>query len=337
MLLSILIPMYNAEHFIERCLNSLLHQDLNINTYEIIVMDDGSRDGSSALVSKFIIDNPQIKLFSEKNCGADATRNKMLKIAQGDFIYFVDADDYVCHNVLGKLVTYAQNKDLDLLAFKALVTNNSNELVTDDDFSALHNSEVMTGAQFLVNNPEHRTEIWWYIINAQFLKNNNIVFEKSKGNGDTIFTLKVFLNAKKIVYYPITVYRYFLSPDSIMRSRDKEKKLKLIESLFLMLTDFTKLVNDIEDKAISSSSLAFDHVKKRQGNSVLFFIHQLLMAKPGTKIFSDYIRKLKKLEMYPVETYLIPEKNGVKERLLYQIIANQYLLFPTSLLYKILK
>jgi glycosyltransferase involved in cell wall biosynthesis len=335
MLLSILIPMYNAEHYIGKCLGSLLQQDLSADAYEIIVMDDGSKDGSAQFVRDLAKDYPQIRLFSEANSGADATRNKMLKLAKGEYIYFVDADDYLCPNVLNSLVAYAQTKTLDVLAFDVAVTNVTEQMQPNKNPAKLEDVPIVNGEQFLLAHPKHRTEIWWYIVKASLLQENNIVFEKSKGNGDTIFTLKVFLSAKKVIFHPIIVYNYFLSPDSIMRSPTKEKKLQLVESLYLMLTDYIGLVEDLENKLIPCGELSLTHVKKRRGTSVLFFIHHLLRANVEYKVFKTYMRKLKNTDLYPIEIYISPEKNALKERAFNLFILNEYLLYPVSLLYRI--
>jgi len=89
MKLSILIPVYNAERFIERCLNSLIIQDLDKNEYEIIIINDGSTDNSLEIVENYSKEHANVVFYSHENQGVVATRNKLLKHAKGTYIYFI--------------------------------------------------------------------------------------------------------------------------------------------------------------------------------------------------------------------------------------------------------
>jgi len=87
MKLSILIPMYNAQDYIGNCIDSLLHQNLSEDDYEIIVMDDGSSDNSVGIIEAYIKQHKNIRLYKESNSGAYSTRNKLLKLAKGNYIF----------------------------------------------------------------------------------------------------------------------------------------------------------------------------------------------------------------------------------------------------------
>ena len=114
MKLSILIPVYNAERFIERCLNSLIIQDLDKNEYEIIIINDGSTDNSLEIVENYSKEHANVVFYSHENQGVVATRNKLLKHAKGTYIYFLDADDYLAHNSFGVILEFALKNDIDI-------------------------------------------------------------------------------------------------------------------------------------------------------------------------------------------------------------------------------
>ncbi len=100
MKLSILIPLYNKEKYIERCLKSLLDQDISPSEYEIIIVDDGSKDSSAQIVENYAEKNANIHLISQQNQGPSVARNRCLEAAKGNYLYFLDADDYLATNVL---------------------------------------------------------------------------------------------------------------------------------------------------------------------------------------------------------------------------------------------
>lgn len=98
--LSIIVPVYNAEEYIEGCVNSLLKQDLSEQEYEIILINDGSTDNSPKLAQKLKEQNNNIVLLSQENKGQSVARNKGMDIAKGKYIMFVDADDKLYPNVI---------------------------------------------------------------------------------------------------------------------------------------------------------------------------------------------------------------------------------------------
>ena len=119
MQLSIIIPAYNAEHYLGECLDSCLNQDLPVEDYEIIVVNDGSADATLEVAEKWAGLHNNIKVLSQENQGPSIARNKAIDIAQGKFIMFIDSDDYIVENCLKTLTTRCIEEDLDMLRFCA--------------------------------------------------------------------------------------------------------------------------------------------------------------------------------------------------------------------------
>lgn len=92
-IISTIIPLYNAEKYIARCLDSILAQDMDAGKLEIIVVDDGSTDGGAAIVDRYATKHSDIRLIKQANGGVSSARNRGLKEASGDYVHFVDADD----------------------------------------------------------------------------------------------------------------------------------------------------------------------------------------------------------------------------------------------------
>lgn len=113
-LLSIIVPVYNAEEYVKVCLDSLLHQ--NIDNYEIICVNDGSRDNSLSILLDYEKINHKIKVINKENGGVSSARNMGINSASGKWIWFVDSDDYIPFNCLDYLVSNLED-DIDYLAF----------------------------------------------------------------------------------------------------------------------------------------------------------------------------------------------------------------------------
>ena len=117
MKLSIVVPVYNVEAFLKKCVNSLLVQDLPKDDYEIILVDDGSTDDSGALCDALAAEQGNIRVIHQQNRGLSGARNTGIAVAKGVYIQFVDSDDFLESNVLGGLVKRVENNDLDILRF----------------------------------------------------------------------------------------------------------------------------------------------------------------------------------------------------------------------------
>lgn len=115
--LSLVIPMYNVELYIEKCLNSCINQDLSSNEYEIIIVNDGSKDTSLSRAEAIARKHNNIKIISQENGGLSSARNTGLKNAKGEYIWFIDSDDWIEPNVLKNLYQIASHNNLDILRF----------------------------------------------------------------------------------------------------------------------------------------------------------------------------------------------------------------------------
>jgi len=115
--LSIVVPVYNVEKYLEKCLMSLVSQDLKISDYEIIVVNDGSKDNSELVALKFSKNYSNIKLINKENGGVSTARNRGIDIARGEYIMFVDGDDYIEENILNYLVDFVISNKLEVGLF----------------------------------------------------------------------------------------------------------------------------------------------------------------------------------------------------------------------------
>jgi glycosyltransferase involved in cell wall biosynthesis len=245
MKLSIIIPLYNKEKYIGRCLKSLLAQDLSIDSYEVIIIDDGSTDSSFSIAQGFVDQHSNIHLHKQKNAGPGAARNKGLDLAKGDYVYFLDADDYIATNVLNRLIELSENNKLEILGF------NTN-YVKDDSFvysSTLNIQDlsvtVMDGMTYIAKDV-FRNEAWWYIIKRSFLKDSGIVFTEGRFIEDTIFTANLFLKVNRISKVNFDVHRFVKVENSATTNTNPNHTLKLINDLVYGIEMFDTLIKGLD-------------------------------------------------------------------------------------------
>lgn len=113
--ISVIVPVYNAEHYLEKCIRSIIGQ--TYSNLEIILVDDGSTDGSGILCDEFAVEDARVHVIHQKNCGLVAARRIGVRNASGKYITFVDADDYIDLDTYEVLVQYMGEKDADVVAF----------------------------------------------------------------------------------------------------------------------------------------------------------------------------------------------------------------------------
>ncbi|GAA3641106.1 glycosyltransferase [Flavivirga jejuensis] len=329
MKLSILIPVYNAELYIGRCLDSLLNQNISKQDYEIIVFNDGSTDESSKIISNYAKKHQTVFLYSHENQGVIATRNKLLKLAKGDYLYFVDADDYVTHNSLGFQLDYAIVNNLDLMGFNALVT--SDEALYDLDTSPgeIKCSAIVSGGQFLKENKDIRYEIWWYFIRKDFLEAAEINFKQGGYDGDVDFTLALFLKAKHVAFCPVTIYRYFQSSESTMRGNNLAYKKRIVTYFLALIIDFSNLINDLEKSSIQYKEAICSNFRFRRDAFTFFTIIKMIKAQYGIETFKEKILALESVKAYPINEFIGKEYSSLKYRILTKIVNNKFILFTT--------
>ncbi|WP_303317746.1 glycosyltransferase [Flavivirga abyssicola] len=329
MKLSILIPVYNAELYIGRCLDSLLNQNISKQDYEIIVFNDGSTDKSGEIVGDYSKKHYNIFLHSHENQGVIATRNKLLKLAKGDYLYFVDADDYVTHNSLGTQLDYAIAHNLDLMGFNALETSDEALYDLDTSQGEMKYSSIVSGNQFLKENKGIRYEIWWYFIRKGFLEAAEINFKQSDYDGDVDFTLALFLNAKRVAFCPITIYIYFQSPESTMRGNNLAYKKRIVTYFFALIIDFSNLINDLEKSSIQYKEDICSNFRFRRDAFTFFTIIKMIKAQYSLRTFKEKISILESVRAYPINEFIGKEYSSLKYKILAKVVNNKFILFTT--------
>lgn len=300
MKLSIVIPLYNKEQYLERCLNSLLNQDLSLNEYEIIIVDDGSTDSSCSIAEKFENEYANIHLYQQKNGGAGAARNNGFDKSKGEYIYFLDADDYVASKVLKHLLELAKKNDLEILGFNT-------KYVSDDSYTETLTKniydlkvQVMDGMSFIANRG-FRNEAWWYIINKRFLLNTEIRFTEGRYLQDSIFSANLMLKTKSIDKVNMDVHRFVQVENSATTNKKPEHLLKFIDDIVYALGKFDELIKGLDKSNLNYQKVFEVYRRKQQSFVFTLFIKAFNCPILKIKDLNIIIEKLKRLDIYPIK------------------------------------
>lgn len=213
--LSIIIPVYNTEAYLSRCLDSCLHQDLPMDQYEIIAVNDGSTDRSLEILKLYESNHQNIKVLSQNNQGLSVTRNNGVAIAKGKYFWFVDSDDWIKENCLQSLCANADGANILIMDSHYVVFSNCLEL----------RREKWVGAP-------------GYLFKRLFWINNQFNFERGIYFEDLHLIPKILCSTENIRHVVDPVYYYEQREGSIMRSNSKKHCLDLIfimRSLYFFL------------------------------------------------------------------------------------------------------
>lgn len=211
--ISVIVPVYNSEKYLEECLNSLIYQ--TYNNIEILCIDDGSSDKSSEILKKYENQDQRIKVFTQKNSGAAVARNLGLKKADGDYVSFIDSDDWILLNLYQTFAeTLSEVGDLDLYMFNVgSYQSGCNDAIPFRFFDISdwknHENELSIHQSIDCVSPFARNiSAANKIFNLSFLRQHDILFPENLKYEDAAFHFKALFNAQRIVITDRIFYRY---------------------------------------------------------------------------------------------------------------------------------
>lgn len=215
---SIIVPVWGVEKYIKKCLDSLVHQTLN--EIEIIVVNDGSPDNSQKIIDEYVKKYPsKVKSFIKENGGQGSARNYGLEKAIGEYIGYVDSDDYIELDMYEKMYDKAKKEDLDIV-----ICGSYNIKGTDikEDLDQIVFEDMKTNSFF------GRMAVWNKIYKRKLLKDNNLLFRSKVWYEDLDFTLKSIINSEKVGYVNEPFYNYLIREGSTMNNSNIDRNLEII-------------------------------------------------------------------------------------------------------------
>ena len=309
MKLSIIIPCYNMELYLQECVDSLLNQELNTSEYEIIIVNDESKDNTLKIALDYSKENDHVKVIDKKNAGVGAARNSGFDLAQGDYIYFLDPDDYLAENTLPILLKLAIDNDLDILTFKTKSVVEKKYPVSDNLGDQLAPLTIEDGISYIAHR-KHQNEIWWYLIKRDFIKNTGIRFIEGKWMEDAILTAELFCQAKRMAHLNLDVHRYRILPTSAMRNKSPEHYNKVIYDNANAAHAFDKLILTIPSNHPNAEA-CINRLKTRQQSFVFFLMVRLMKSDISVSEIPAMLSDFEKIDAYPLKKFIGEDYHGI--------------------------
>jgi len=245
MKLSIIIPAFNAEAVISRCLKSVYEQNMSENDYEVIIVDDGSTDNTYSVITSLINKKSNVKLLRQNNQRQGAARNNALKIAQGEYIWFVDSDDYIESNCLLYLYKVAKENDLDLLFFNYYRLTYGNKFLIHPQFRKQEIYDKILRGKDIINLKSIYLSPCFCLYRKEYLNLNNIRFKEGLVYEDNEFMIRAYYYASRVYYIKDPLYYTDVSEHSTTRTQSPIPIFDLLAIVKYML-EFTESIKNNE-------------------------------------------------------------------------------------------
>jgi glycosyltransferase involved in cell wall biosynthesis len=257
MRLSVVVPVYNAEAYLGECIECLLDQDLSAADYEIILVNDASKDRSREIAEKYAKQYGHIALFNlEENQGPGVARNMGIFQAKGTFLYFIDADDYIERKALGKIVAFMEKNNLELCGF-AYARTPCRNLSNPPDWACLEEApKILTGLQLLaecVIRKGGELPVWQHVFKKELLQQHGIFFEIEPRTyaEDVPFVVKVCIYAKRAIFLPMALYYYYINRNSVIMRTDHEARQRQKEGPIFIAKQMGLLIDLAQENGAS--------------------------------------------------------------------------------------
>lgn len=310
--ISVIVPIYNVEKQLSRCLESILKQEEN--DLEIILVNDGSPDNSGEIAKEYATRYPdKILYFEKENGGLSDARNFGIKHSSGKYLAFVDSDDYITENLFKDLAPYME-ADYDMVKFKISVINEDGSVI-NKNYSPIFENKSGEEAFDILYKSDVMTEVaWGYIYKREFFVNNNFEFAKGLYHEDFGLIPLVLIKASKVASTDVFGYNYVQTKTSITRGNE-ELRYRRAEDL---LKHYDYMIEKI--KKYNVSKITKQNIKIYYTNCIILELNNL-----NDEEQRRYIKQIRKRKMV----------NNIKARNLKQFIKKLILMCNIRLYLKL--
>lgn len=227
--LSIIIPVYNVEKYLPKCLGSILEQPFK--DLEVICVNDGSTDGSLDVLQKIKKNDDRVVIIDKKNEGSGIARNIGLSTAQGEYVYFIDSDDWLEDDVLAKIIAKADELQTDILVFGGLSYYNGkgqNGAYSKNKLPKKYFGKVVSAKDIKKDIFKFPSTAWTKLYRRSFLIKNEIKFQNIRAGQDQLPFFHSMITADRIAILPENIYCYQKNREGSVTSVKKKKSFSPI-------------------------------------------------------------------------------------------------------------
>lgn len=269
--ISIIVPVYNVEKYLERCVRSILAQ--TFTDFELLLINDGSTDRSGELCDVLAKEDDRIRVVHKENGGASSARNVGIELARGTYLAFVDSDDWIAPNMYHSLLKLIKDHDAEIAECDYEIVTDLSEIVRQPSLEILELSNIEC-SRALYNGQRHCTILIWNKLYCRKLF-SKLRFPEGMICEDQWLLPKIYMKASKVVYSNQKYYFYYQSPNSVMRSQFGRKNLAALVAFeetrnlylqsncdelvwwcdatfsFLLIHYYNRVIEELHDKRIA--------------------------------------------------------------------------------------
>ena len=314
------------EHYLPECLDSLYKQTLNLSNFEIIVVNDGSKDKTLEIAKSYAEKYGNIKLIDKKNAGVGAARNSGYDIAKGRYLYFLDPDDYLADNTLPTLLGLMEQNRLEILTFKSKSVVKKHYPLSENNIELISELEIHDGISYIASR-KHKNEIWWFLIKRDFMHSTNIRFIEGRWMEDAILTTELFCKASRMAHVDFDVHRYRILPTSAMRNKSPEHYNKVIYDNANAAHVYKNIIESIP-KEHKKAEGCIKRLKARQQSFVFFLMVRLMKSDIPLQRIPEMLTGFEKIDAYPLNRFIGDDYHGATYSFLTYIFNRKSLINP---------
>lgn len=320
--LSFIVPVYNVEQFLSKCLSSIIDNLWEGLAYEIIIVNDASPDGSLAIAETYASKQENIKVITQENKGLGGARNTGIEQATGQYLFFLDSDDYLIPNQIQKVVEKAFAHNLDIIEFGAERVDEHYHYL--DHILKKNDTDVVNGITY-IERYDFENSACNKLYRRKFLLENQIVFFERTYVEDAPFNAEAFAKCKRVLAVSDIPVIFYQNRNSITRQK------RTGDNLRKFITDSVKVTARIDDIAnLNKGNGAEKVLAKRVAVFTAGIMLMILRSNFSIDEKRNYIDSLTKSQLYPVKN-----RSGIVIRDLWIFLTNNKLILHLFL--KILK
>lgn len=242
--ISVIIPMYNAEKSIQKNIEAIINQNNVKCNYEVLLINDGSKDRTDEICKKYVQNHENIKYFYQENRGVSAARNKGIEEACGKYICFIDSDDYVSSDYMNTIFETVNN--CDLCIYNNYIVNSKGKIKIEKEW--LQEQKISRDVAFSMCCDNKINAPWDKVYSRRKIMDNNIRFkEKIKMGEDLIFNMEYIMLCDKIMIYDRSIYYHTTNNDGLCLSGINEKRYNEICIIYDYMKNMINCFNNKED------------------------------------------------------------------------------------------
>lgn len=323
-LLSVIIPLYNSENYIEDCIASIYNQSMYVDDFDVILINDGSTDNSYQVARSLQSQYSNLIVINQENAGVSATRNRGIKISDAHYICFMDADDFwipgrftPIYEYIRTIISSNKRELPDLITYQIERGKEEyNDFLINPTLPPKSAIREYYGGDEYIELNNYNNGPWWYCAKKDFLIQNHLAFEEGRLCEDGMFTMKALLCGKLIAQVlGGACYYYVARPNSITSSKDIKLREKLIDDFIYSIRYFIHLIDSQKDL----NSKCLNRLKCRVDSYVFSLLVRLIKA-GDAKRSREVIKDLQNLGVYPLRYYGAPDYPGVKLKLIKAVL-----------------